>query len=165
MIAKVEMVGHPNIVMPIFRILQQIKMSIDGFLAMQPSQKRLLVTYPFHQLFQNFDLNQCLRMKPLLVANDLYSQYVSCSMVKTLDNLSKRTFSHDLQNLIAICKVILADYPVISSIVIISEIASRLFHISLMLLGLRTNKIHLGKFQYLGLFIRCKVWHVKLKCS
>ena len=85
----------------------------------------LFRTYPFSKLLQDIDLDKCLLMKSLLVADDLDRNQYSCLMVDTTHDLPKASFAEKIDNLVTITKVVAFDDIVISTLIIITEVGGR----------------------------------------
>jgi hypothetical protein len=92
-------------------------------------------TYPFDQVFQDFDFDKRLGMEPFLVPDNLDCNALARFVITTLQYLTKGTFSEEAHDLIPIGQMVTLDMDVVASLIIIAVIVDRRLGCSLVLLS------------------------------
>jgi hypothetical protein len=93
-----------------------------SLLQQKSEDRRKRETYPFDKVLEYFDFNESLVMETLLIANDLDSNHISSLVISALQNLTERTFSEDVDNLVAVVEVIVRNEEIIASLIVISVV-------------------------------------------
>jgi hypothetical protein len=69
-------------------------------------------------------------MEAFLIPNNLDSHGFTSSMITTIQDLSEGSFAKRIDDLVTICKVIMMNHLIVSSVVIVPEIVSRIINSS-----------------------------------
>lgn len=121
-----ERVDHSNDKMLLIWILRDKGKRKLSLPEQKSEERRKRETYPFDKVLEYFDLHESLVVESLLVANDFDSDHVSSLVISALQNLTERTFSENVDNLVAIVEVIVRNQEVIASLIVISVVVCRM---------------------------------------
>ena len=147
MVSEVEVFGHSDDVVFLFWVLEERKKNEGwkGRRKVSEGERKRRVeneggkrvgkrergkkgssrTYPFPQIIQDLDLHQSLMMESLLIPDDLDRDRTSRTMISTLQNLTKRPFPQQSDDLVSIREMIVLDNEVISSLVVVAVVVGR----------------------------------------
>lgn len=136
MLSKRERVDHPNDEVLLFRIL----LTFSSVLITRARRRK---TDPFDEILENLNFDQSLMMKSLLVPNDLDRDHLTCTVISTLQHLSKRSFPQNVNDLVTIANVVVRDEQVVASIVVVSEVVCSIVFAGGKLRNILTGEIDL----------------------
>lgn len=88
-------------------------------------------------------------MEPLLVADNLDAHRQSSTMIPTLKHLAKRALAQSINNLIAVCKVVVLDDKIIAALIVIAIVVRRIIQSGHVLLASLSNIIYSLKVHHL----------------
>lgn len=92
-------------------------------------------------------------VESFFVANDLDRDHVSRLVIAALKNLAERAFAEDVDDLVAIVKMIVRDEKVVTPLVIVSVVVCRVLLRRGLLLAVRPNEVDLAVVADLLLFV------------
>lgn len=106
---------------------------------------------------QYLQLNSCLVLELLLVADDLDCNNLAGLVVHTLQCLAERAFSEEINDLKSVSDVILENYVVVASFVIVAVIVLLLLR-SFYFLRAQSEEIANFVVEYFTLFVLRETW-------
>lgn len=98
--------------------------------------------YPFAKVIQNLDLNQCLVVEALLVANDFNGHRLPSAVVSTVQDLTERTLSKRVNHFVTVCEMVMRHDEVVAALIVISVIVRRIFGCCRFFLALRADAVY-----------------------
>lgn len=81
-------------------------------------------------------------VESFLVADNLNRHRFSCAMVSTVKNLPERAFPQSIDDFISIRQMIMGDYEVITSFIIVAVVVRGIVHSGLFLITPCANAVH-----------------------
>lgn len=82
----------------------------------------LVLWVPLDDLLQNFDLNQGLSVEALLVADNLDCDGSASLVVTAVHNLTKRSLSEDIADLVAVTQVVALHDNVVTALIVVAVV-------------------------------------------
>jgi len=83
-------------------------------------------------------------MEPFLVTDDLHGNRFACAVIPAVKNLPKGALPKCANNLVAVCKMIIHDDLIITSLIVVAVVVGRVVGGCHLLLALGTNAINRG---------------------
>jgi hypothetical protein len=91
--------------------------------------------YPFPKVIEDLDLDERLVMEALLIADDLDCYRFTSAVIAAMQDLTKGALAERVDDLVPISQVIAIDDEVVSTVVVVPKIVSRVLRRGLVLLA------------------------------
>lgn len=146
-----ERVDHSDHKVLLVRVLHIVNDEMSG---LRPETGRGGSTHPFDEVLEHLDLDQGLVMETLLVADDLDRDHVARLVIPALQDLAERSFPENVDDLVAVVKVVVRDEEIVATLVVVAVVVRRLVFRRHLLVAVWTDKVDFAIIPNLVFFVR-----------